>query len=151
MADRQRTERVEPVRVGHFRANNRPVSEAGLRQIILDRATARPAAFRGPFSEIVRWLSTAYLKLSGWGIEGDWPALKKAVLVAAPHQNARVLAHLDAVADHHGHARAGEDVAAMVRAAVAVAPLGASVTSTEVNNVKSVARSGPPRRRVFGG
>jgi 1-acyl-sn-glycerol-3-phosphate acyltransferase len=61
------------------------VSEPIARQLILDRATARPAPFRGPFSEAVRWLGAAYLKLSGWRIEGDWPALKKAVLVAAPH------------------------------------------------------------------
>lgn len=56
-----------------------------VRQIIIDRASARSAHFRGPLSEAVRWLGTAYLKLSGWRIEGDWPALKKAVLVAAPH------------------------------------------------------------------
>lgn len=61
------------------------MNETVVRQIVLDGATARPAAFRGPLSEIVRWLSAAYLKLSGWRIEGDWPALKKAVLVAAPH------------------------------------------------------------------
>ena len=36
-------------------------------------------------SEIVRWISTAYLKLGGWTIHGDWPPLAKAVLVAAPH------------------------------------------------------------------
>jgi 1-acyl-sn-glycerol-3-phosphate acyltransferase len=36
-------------------------------------------------SEIVRWISAAYLKLSGWKIHGDWPPLDKAVLVAAPH------------------------------------------------------------------
>lgn len=61
------------------------MSEASARQILLDRATARPAAFRGPFSELSRWLSAAYLKLTGWRVEGDWPALEKAVLVAAPH------------------------------------------------------------------
>lgn len=54
-------------------------------QIILDGASARPAPYRGIFSEIVRALSAAYLKLSGWRIHGDWPDLQKAVLVAAPH------------------------------------------------------------------
>lgn len=54
-------------------------------QSILDRRSARPAPYRGLGSEAVRWLSTAYLKLGGWRIEGDWPGLDKAVLVAAPH------------------------------------------------------------------
>ena len=59
------------------------MSEAA--QIILDRSSAKPALYRGVFSEFSRWLASAYLKLSGWRIEGDWPGLDKAVLVAAPH------------------------------------------------------------------
>lgn len=55
------------------------------RQIKLDRGSARPARFRGPFPELARWLSAAYLKLAGWRMQGDWPGLDKAVLVAAPH------------------------------------------------------------------
>jgi 1-acyl-sn-glycerol-3-phosphate acyltransferase len=47
--------------------------------------TARPARFKGPVSELMRWICGAYLRLSGWTIEGDWPSLDKAVLVAAPH------------------------------------------------------------------
>lgn len=58
---------------------------AGANQIILDRSTARPAASTGLASNFVRAISGAYLKLNGWRIEGDWPALNKAVLVAAPH------------------------------------------------------------------
>lgn len=54
-------------------------------EVLLCGATARPGPYRGPFSECVRWLSTAYLKLNGWSIHGDWPGLDKAVLVAAPH------------------------------------------------------------------
>jgi len=54
-------------------------------QTIIDPATARPAPYRGLGSELVRALSTGYLKLSGWKLCGDWPALEKAVLVAAPH------------------------------------------------------------------
>ncbi len=54
-------------------------------QTALNPTTARPARFRGVGSEFVRFLSTAYLKLSGWTIHGDWPGLSKAVLVAAPH------------------------------------------------------------------
>jgi len=46
---------------------------------------ARPARFSGPASEILRWISGAYLRLSGWQMQGDWPDLDKAVLVAAPH------------------------------------------------------------------
>jgi 1-acyl-sn-glycerol-3-phosphate acyltransferase len=61
------------------------VSESVARQVLIDGSTARPAAFRGAGSEIVRWISGAYLKLTGWTIHGDWPPLDKAVLVAAPH------------------------------------------------------------------
>jgi 1-acyl-sn-glycerol-3-phosphate acyltransferase len=51
----------------------------------LSPATARPAPFRGVLSEAVRWVSAAYLKAAGWTMQGDWPALDKLVLVAAPH------------------------------------------------------------------
>jgi 1-acyl-sn-glycerol-3-phosphate acyltransferase len=47
--------------------------------------TARPARFRGLVSEIGRWICWGYLRASGWTLKGDWPALNKAVLVAAPH------------------------------------------------------------------
>jgi 1-acyl-sn-glycerol-3-phosphate acyltransferase len=53
--------------------------------LVLNRASARPGPYRGPFSELVRWLSAAFLKIGGWKIEGDWPAFEKVVLVAAPH------------------------------------------------------------------
>lgn len=55
------------------------------RYIVLDGATARPAATRGAGAQLVRWLSAAYLALGGWKVRGDWPMLDKAVLVAAPH------------------------------------------------------------------
>ncbi len=51
----------------------------------IDQSTARPAASRGPLPEMVRWVCAIYLKLSGWKLRGDFPALDKAVLVAAPH------------------------------------------------------------------
>lgn len=53
--------------------------------MLIDGSTARPAKFRGVGSEIVRWICAAYLKLTGWKISGDWPAIDKMVLVAAPH------------------------------------------------------------------
>lgn len=59
------------------------MSEAS--QIILSRDSAKPAPYRGAGFELFRWISAAYLKLSGWRIEGDWPKLDQAVLVAAPH------------------------------------------------------------------
>ncbi len=61
------------------------MSESAAGHVVIDGSTARPAAFRGVGSEIVRWISAAYLKLSGWKVCGDWPELDKAVLVAAPH------------------------------------------------------------------
>ena len=33
----------------------------------------------------MRWIGGTFLKLSGWKVCGDFPALDKAVLVAAPH------------------------------------------------------------------
>lgn len=53
--------------------------------VVIDGSSAQPAAFRSAGSEIVRWISAAYLKLAGWKVCGDWPGLDKAVLVAAPH------------------------------------------------------------------
>lgn len=61
------------------------MSESAARLVVIDGSTARPAAFRGVGSEVVRWTSAAYLKLAGWKVCGDWPGLEKAVLVAAPH------------------------------------------------------------------
>jgi len=61
------------------------VSAAGARQVLIDGSTARPARFAGVGPEIVRWMGGAYLKLSGWKVCGDFPALDKVVLVAAPH------------------------------------------------------------------
>ncbi len=54
-------------------------------QSVIDPKTARPAPSRGPGSEIVRGISIAFLTLGGWKMRGDWPALDKMVLVAAPH------------------------------------------------------------------
>lgn len=54
-------------------------------QIIIDPATARPAPARSFGSAVFRAISATYLKLSGWTVQGDWPGLDKAVLVAAPH------------------------------------------------------------------
>ncbi len=54
-------------------------------EIVIDGASAEPAPYAGLGSELVRWVSLAYLKLNGWTMRGDWPALAKVVLVAAPH------------------------------------------------------------------
>lgn len=51
----------------------------------LDRSTAKPAPYRGAFSEIVRVVCGFYLQAGGWKLQGDWPDLEKVVLVAAPH------------------------------------------------------------------
>lgn len=60
---------IDPARIRHF-----------------DRSSARPGPFRGPFSELWRWVCAAYLKISGWKLAGDWPRdIPKMTLVAAPH------------------------------------------------------------------
>lgn len=56
-----------------------------LSQISIDPSTSRPAASRGLVPEFMRWLSIAYLQIGGWKMAGDWPAVEKMVLVAAPH------------------------------------------------------------------
>jgi 1-acyl-sn-glycerol-3-phosphate acyltransferase len=48
-------------------------------------AWGRPAPYRGLGWQIVHYICGAALALSGWKIRGDWPALKKGVLIAAPH------------------------------------------------------------------
>jgi len=52
---------------------------------IFDPATHKPAPFRGFLPEIWRYICALYLKLSGWRLQGDWPDLQKAVILAAPH------------------------------------------------------------------
>jgi 1-acyl-sn-glycerol-3-phosphate acyltransferase len=48
--------------------------------------SARPGAYRGGGAEVWRWICSAYLRLSGWRMRGDWPRdLPKIVLIAAPH------------------------------------------------------------------
>jgi 1-acyl-sn-glycerol-3-phosphate acyltransferase len=55
------------------------------RHTAFDPSTARPAPSKGAFSQFVRVISIAHLKLTGWRMQGDWPAIDKMVLVAAPH------------------------------------------------------------------
>jgi 1-acyl-sn-glycerol-3-phosphate acyltransferase len=45
----------------------------------------KPAPNNGLVAQLVHWFGGAYLALGGWTVRGDWPAVKKAVLVAAPH------------------------------------------------------------------
>jgi 1-acyl-sn-glycerol-3-phosphate acyltransferase len=45
----------------------------------------QPAPYRGAPAEAWRFLCSAALFLAGWRVRGDWPPLRKAVLVAAPH------------------------------------------------------------------
>ena len=47
--------------------------------------TARPAYSKGLVSDFVRACCLVYLKLTGWRMQGDWPAIERMVLVAAPH------------------------------------------------------------------
>lgn len=51
----------------------------------IDQTSARPAPAKGLGSDIVRFICTIFLGLTGWKVRGDWPALDKMVLVAAPH------------------------------------------------------------------
>ncbi|OYY90288.1 MAG: hypothetical protein B7Y45_08315 [Sphingomonas sp. 28-66-16] len=51
----------------------------------LGSPSSRPARYRGLAAETGRWACTTYLRLAGWTIDGDWPAIDRAVLLAAPH------------------------------------------------------------------
>ncbi|MDP1632352.1 MAG: 1-acyl-sn-glycerol-3-phosphate acyltransferase [Caulobacter sp.] len=62
---------------------------------------ALPGPWRGVGSEIVRWLSTAWLTLNGWKVYGDWPAPEKAVLLAAPHTSNWDGVHMLAAAGYY--------------------------------------------------
>lgn len=46
--------------------------------------SARPAP-GGPFATLWHWICAGLLRLGGWRMEGDFPAVDKAVLLAAPH------------------------------------------------------------------
>ncbi len=52
---------------------------------LIDPARAQPAQSHRLFADPFRWLCMAFLRLNGWKVEGSWPPLAKAVLVAAPH------------------------------------------------------------------
>lgn len=55
------------------------------REQVFDGSTAQSAPYRGLPAEIFRWASIAWLKIGGWKMRGDWPAVPRMVLVAAPH------------------------------------------------------------------
>lgn len=48
-------------------------------------AWGRPRPYAGLARELGRYAGIAFLRLAGWSVQGDWPRLPKAVLVAAPH------------------------------------------------------------------
>lgn len=45
----------------------------------------RPAPGHGPFGELVRSGAGLFLGTTGWRLLSDWPDIRKAVIVAAPH------------------------------------------------------------------
>lgn len=51
----------------------------------IDQTTSRPARASSALDTLTRFVCATYLQLAGWKIRGDFPALDKAVLVAAPH------------------------------------------------------------------
>ncbi|MEQ1819853.1 MAG: 1-acyl-sn-glycerol-3-phosphate acyltransferase [Terricaulis sp.] len=51
----------------------------------IDQTTSRPARAGNALANIVRFVCATYLQLTGWKVRGDFPALDKAVLIAAPH------------------------------------------------------------------
>ena len=51
----------------------------------IDQTSARAAPSTGVLADITRLACAAYLQFGGWKVRGDWPAIDKAVLVAAPH------------------------------------------------------------------
>jgi len=62
-----------------------PEGSAQKRFSIIDSGTAKPARSRGLASDIAHWVGSAYLRVTGWKMRGDWPNFDKVVLVAAPH------------------------------------------------------------------
>ncbi|MEM9740516.1 MAG: 1-acyl-sn-glycerol-3-phosphate acyltransferase [Pseudomonadota bacterium] len=65
------------------------------------RFAAKSAPYRGFGSEIVRAVGHFWLRAFGWRINGDWPAIDKAVLVAAPHTSNWDGFHMLAAAAHY--------------------------------------------------
>ncbi|MBX3430620.1 MAG: 1-acyl-sn-glycerol-3-phosphate acyltransferase [Hyphomonadaceae bacterium] len=51
----------------------------------IEQASARPAPANGLLANITRAVCATYLQLAGWKVHGEFPALDKAVLIAAPH------------------------------------------------------------------
>lgn len=51
----------------------------------IDQSSARPSQTQSIAANFTRFVCATYLQLAGWKVRGDFPALDKAVLVAAPH------------------------------------------------------------------
>ncbi|MBI1392178.1 MAG: acyltransferase [Alphaproteobacteria bacterium] len=51
----------------------------------IDPSTTRPRPPLNWFSPIWRAICGVFLRLTGWRLEGDWPAEGKIVVIAAPH------------------------------------------------------------------
>jgi 1-acyl-sn-glycerol-3-phosphate acyltransferase len=58
----------------------------------------RPAPSRGLISDIASWIGGLYMAACGWKTRGDWPAVPKAVIVAAPHTSNWTASHMLAAA-----------------------------------------------------
>lgn len=65
------------------------------------RFDAKPSPFRGVGSEIIALIGRTWLTAFGWRVRGDWPAIDKAVLVAAPHTSNWDGFHMLAAAAHY--------------------------------------------------
>lgn len=65
------------------------------------RFDAKPSPYRGVGSEIIALIGRAWLTAFGWRVRGDWPAIDKAVLVAAPHTSNWDGFHMLAAAAHY--------------------------------------------------
>lgn len=50
-------------------------------------AARKPRAmpYRNVLHETFRWICRAYMKLNGWSVRGDWPGIRKAIIIGAPH------------------------------------------------------------------
>jgi 1-acyl-sn-glycerol-3-phosphate acyltransferase len=51
----------------------------------IDQTTSLPARASNVLANLTRSVCATYLQLAGWKVRGDFPALDKAVLIAAPH------------------------------------------------------------------
>jgi 1-acyl-sn-glycerol-3-phosphate acyltransferase len=85
----------------------------------MTRIPALPPSAPLSGNRFTRWIGRSVLRLGGWTIQGDWPDLKRVVVIAAPHSSG-----WDAVWGLAAKLALGVDITFIAKAELFWGPLG---------------------------